>query len=139
MAKEKNLDCFMNDPIEYFDASITKMHTIPRRELESLQREAMRTRFAQHRSSIEMVKNLADRLGVDEVNEFDDLVPLLFAHTAFNESERPECGNRCQDAERNRYRDFLGAVNGGGQPGVARAHMRVHVFPGHNGIVDHDT
>ncbi|MEM7410930.1 MAG: hypothetical protein AAF430_11895 [Myxococcota bacterium] len=79
----RTLDTFMNDPIAYFDASITKMHMIPRDGLESLQREAMRTRVAQHRASIEMVKNLADRLGIDEVQEFDDVVPLLFAHTAF--------------------------------------------------------
>lgn len=83
MAREKNLDCFMSDPIEYFDASITRMHMLPQKELEPLQREAMRTRVAQHRASIEMVKNLADRLGIDEVNEFEDVVPLLFAHTAF--------------------------------------------------------
>jgi len=28
----KTLDLFMRDPIEYFDHSITKMHTIPRAE-----------------------------------------------------------------------------------------------------------
>ncbi len=83
MASVKDLQLFMTDPIEYFDSSITKMHTIPRDELDSLQREAMRTRVAEHRSSIEMVKNLAERLGIDEVKEFDDVVPLLFAHTAF--------------------------------------------------------
>ncbi|MDP6977958.1 MAG: hypothetical protein QF570_05055 [Myxococcota bacterium] len=83
MAREKNLDCFMNDPIEYFDASITKMHTIPREELEALQREGMRKRFAYHRETIQMVKNLADRLDIKKVREFDDIAPLLFAHTAF--------------------------------------------------------
>jgi acyl-CoA synthetase (AMP-forming)/AMP-acid ligase II len=43
----------------------------------------MRRRFAQHRESIVMLRNLADRLGVKEVREFDDVVPLFFAHTAF--------------------------------------------------------
>ena len=33
---EKTLDTFMNDPIEYFDSSITKMHMIARAELEEL-------------------------------------------------------------------------------------------------------
>lgn len=80
---DKSLDLFMNDPIAYFDSSITKMHTIPRPELEALQRDAMRTRFVDHRANIEMVRNLADRLGIDEVKDFDDLVPMFFAHTAF--------------------------------------------------------
>jgi hypothetical protein len=80
---EKNLDCFMNDPIAYFDGSITKMHTIPQPELEELQREAMRQRFREHRESIEMVRNLADRLSIEEVKDFHDMAPLFFAHTAF--------------------------------------------------------
>ncbi len=78
-----SIDTFMNDPIKFFDRSITKMHQIPRDELELLQREAMARRFADHRANIEMVRNLADRLGIKEVREFDDIVPLFFAHTAF--------------------------------------------------------
>jgi len=83
MSAEKTLDCFMNDPMVYFDHSITQMHEIPRAELEALQRQAMSIRFQQHRESIEMVRNLADRLEIKEVNAFDDVVPLFFAHTAF--------------------------------------------------------
>src|SRR6201988_5184622 len=79
----RDVDTFMNDPIAFFDRSITKMHQIPRDELELLQREAMARRFAAHRESIEMVRNLADRLGIKQVREFDDIVPLFFAHTAF--------------------------------------------------------
>jgi len=80
---QKTLDLFMNDPMEYFDHSITKMHTIPRAELEPLQLESMKRRFADHRQSIEMLRNLADRLEIKELSEFDDVVPLFFAHTAF--------------------------------------------------------
>jgi len=73
----------MNDPIGFFGQSITRMHSIPRDELEALQREAMRLRFADHYARIEILRNLADRLGIKEVREFDDLVPLLFPHTTF--------------------------------------------------------
>lgn len=83
MTAEKTLDLFMNDPIEYFDASITKMHTISRDEIEALQRQGMKKRFAAHRESIEIVRNLADRLDIKDVDEFNDVTPLLFAHTAF--------------------------------------------------------
>ncbi len=81
--EDKTLEMFMNDPIAYFDSSITKMHQIPRDELEQLQRQAMSRRFVEHRESIEILRNLADRLEIKEVNEFDDIVPLFFAHTAF--------------------------------------------------------
>src|SRR4029453_11376260 len=84
---------FMNDPIGFFDRSITKMHQIPRDELEMLQREAMARRFAEHRESISMVRKLADRLGVKEVREFADILPLFFAHPAFKSYPRWLPGN----------------------------------------------
>jgi acyl-protein synthetase LuxE len=74
---------FMDDPIDFFDESLTKMHSIPRDELENLQRQAMAIRFQQHRNGIEIVRKLADRLGITELNEFNDVVPLMFSHTAF--------------------------------------------------------
>jgi hypothetical protein len=74
---------FMDDPIGFFGESLTKMHSIPRDELEELQRQAMVIRFQQHRERIEIVRKLADRLGIAGVTEFNDVVPLLFSHTAF--------------------------------------------------------
>lgn len=73
----------MNDPIAFFNGSITQMHMYPRKELEELQRVAMSLRFKEHYESIEMLRNLADRLGITQLNEFNDVVPLFFAHTAF--------------------------------------------------------
>src|SRR5579875_1914798 len=74
---------FMDDPINFFGQSYTQMHSIGRTELESLQRRAMGIRFQQHYRSIEMLRKLADRLGITTVVEFNDVVPLLFSHTAF--------------------------------------------------------
>jgi hypothetical protein len=74
---------FMDDPIDFFGRSFTRMHTIPRAGLEELQRQAMGIRFQQHRRSVEMLRKLADRLGISELKEFNDVVPLFFAHTAF--------------------------------------------------------
>jgi hypothetical protein len=64
-------------PVLYPDAQ----HS--RTELEELQRQAMGIRFQQHRESIEILRKLADRLGITALNEFNDVVPLLFSHTAF--------------------------------------------------------
>lgn len=74
---------FMDDPITFFGQSYTQMHSIGRAELEELQRQAMKVRFEQHYSSIEMLRKVADRLGITELNAFNDVVPLLFSHTAF--------------------------------------------------------
>ena len=79
----KTVETFMNDPIGFFDESVTEMHSIPREDLESLQRDAMILRFADHRENIEILRKLADRLGISRVSELDDVVPLLFSHTAF--------------------------------------------------------
>ena len=59
----KSVTEFMDDPINFFGQSYTQMHTIPRAELEELQRQAMGIRFQQHHQSIEMLRKLADRLG----------------------------------------------------------------------------
>jgi hypothetical protein len=73
----------MTDPISFFDQSITRMHNIDREQLQALQRCAMSIRFKEHYQSIDMLRKLADRLGIAEVEHFNDLVPLFFAHTAF--------------------------------------------------------
>src|SRR5215472_17547682 len=77
------LRTFMDRPLTFFEESLTKMHSIGRDELEELQRRAMIERFAEHREQIEMVRKLADRLGITSLDKFDDVVPLMFSHTAY--------------------------------------------------------
>src|SRR6478672_9384448 len=79
----RTVEQFMDDPIAFFGESLTQMHSIARDELEELHRQAMGIRFQQHVQSIEMVGKLAGRLGVTELREFNDVVPLMFSHTAF--------------------------------------------------------
>ncbi|MGB8210269.1 MAG: hypothetical protein WCF69_22215, partial [Mycobacterium sp.] len=65
---------FMDDPISFFGQSYTQIHSVDRGELEALQRQAMGIRFQQHRVSIEMLRKLADRLGITALNDFNDVV-----------------------------------------------------------------
>lgn len=83
MAKDQQVEKFMTDPLGFFEGSITKMHSIEPDTLETLQLAAMKLRVADHIENIEMVSNLAKRIGVTEVNDYNDVVPLFFAHTAF--------------------------------------------------------
>ena len=78
-----NARLLMSDPMTLFDHSITRMHSIPQEELEALQLEAMALRFREHYDSIDVLHKLADRQGISEVKDFNDIVPLMFAHTAF--------------------------------------------------------
>jgi hypothetical protein len=59
------------------------MHSLPRPQLEELQREALGLRFAQQREAIPMVAKLADRQGITTVDDLDAVVPLLFEHTMY--------------------------------------------------------
>ncbi|MDT5200782.1 MAG: hypothetical protein QOH34_2304 [Mycobacterium sp.] len=79
----QSVTAFMDDPISFFGQSYTQMHSIGRDELEALQRRAMSIRFQQHYQSIEMLHKLADRLGITALDNFNDVVPLFFSHTAF--------------------------------------------------------
>jgi hypothetical protein len=78
----RTVERFMDDPIAFFGESLTQTHSIARNELEELQRQAMAIRFQQHVQSVEMVRKLAHRLGITEVNEFNDVVPLMFSPTS---------------------------------------------------------
>ena len=73
----------MHDPTEWFGRSLTKMHSIERKELDDMLREAMAIRFADHKESIEAVGKAAKRTGVTELRDFDDVVPLMFSHAAY--------------------------------------------------------
>jgi len=52
-------------------------------DLPALQLAAARERFAQLRPAIRVLDQRADDTGVSEITKLDDLVPVLFAHTAY--------------------------------------------------------
>ena len=80
----QTVEQFMDDPITFFGESLTQMHSIPRDELEELQRQAMAIRFqparAEHRDGAQAGRPTRHHANV---NEFNDVVPLIFSHTAF--------------------------------------------------------
>lgn len=51
--------------------------------LESLWLQAANERLTEQRQRIPVLGKLADDLGIDAINSFDDLVPLLFAHSTY--------------------------------------------------------
>lgn len=83
MSTEEKALQFANDPTEFFNHSINEMGSIPRDEMEALQLAALQARFAELRDNVPMLKKLADEQGVTEINELNDVVPLLFEHTVY--------------------------------------------------------
>ena len=55
----------------------------PKGAIETRQLQAARTLFAERREQIPVLRRRADEAGVAEIRTFDDLVPLLFAHTVY--------------------------------------------------------
>ena len=80
----RTVEQFMDDPIAFFGESLTQMHSIPRDELEELQRQAMAhpLRPASRRAS-RWCASWPTGSASRSCNEFNDVVPLLFSHTAF--------------------------------------------------------
>ncbi len=52
-------------------------------DLQELQLEAARERYAQLRPQVRLLDQRAADMGVDSIEKLTDLVPLLFAHTAY--------------------------------------------------------
>jgi hypothetical protein len=73
----------IEDPLTFFDMSLTKMQSVPRDLLAELQSAALSMRFEQQRDRIPMLSKLADRQGIARVSEVDDVLPLLFEHTIY--------------------------------------------------------
>jgi hypothetical protein len=58
-------------------------HAIPSAELLPVQIEAANERLASHARSVQLVRNRVEETGIRQIREPSDLVPLLFAHTAY--------------------------------------------------------
>lgn len=52
-------------------------------EWEAVQVQAMNERFQARKEAIKLLKHRAAEAGIDEIRSFDDMVPLLFPHTAY--------------------------------------------------------
>ncbi|MHB8691535.1 MAG: hypothetical protein ACYDHH_09845 [Solirubrobacteraceae bacterium] len=73
----------VEDPIEYFAGSFTRMEQVAPGQLAQLQLEALQLRFVALRDAIPMLKKLADRQRVETIGAVQDVVPLLFDHAIY--------------------------------------------------------
>jgi hypothetical protein len=60
-----------------------RAYDLPPREVEARQLQAAQELFEQRRRQIPLVARRAEEAGIESIRSFDDLVPLLFAHTVY--------------------------------------------------------
>lgn len=58
-------------------------YDIPHEELREAQAEAVNERFQDRKDKIKLLKHRANETGLNEVRSLEDVVPLLFPHTAY--------------------------------------------------------
>lgn len=58
-------------------------YDIPNEEIRDLQIEAMNERFQERKDQIKLLAHRAKQAGITEVRSYEDMVPLLFPHTAY--------------------------------------------------------
>src|ERR1700733_893049 len=81
---ERQAEGWMNDPYEHFGHHNTRIHSLPREEVESAQLTAMNLRLEERRGQIKMLEKLADSQGIRRINSLDDMAPLLMPHDVDN-------------------------------------------------------
>ena len=57
--------------------------TVPYSDLQDAQVEAMNERFQERRDQIKLLRHRANEGGIDKIASREDMVPLLFPHTAY--------------------------------------------------------
>jgi hypothetical protein len=74
---------FVTSPAQFFRNSWHAMHHFDPEQLATLQLEATRMRFAEHRATIPVLTTMAEELGVRDIEKIHDVVPLLFQHSVY--------------------------------------------------------
>ena len=80
---ERQAEGWMNDPYEHFGYHNTRIHSLPREEVEAVQLAAMNLRLEERRGQIKMLEKLADAQGIRQIDSLDDMAPLLMPHDVY--------------------------------------------------------
>jgi hypothetical protein len=74
---------FMNDPAGYFDNRAEVAFALSQAEVESLQLQALRARFAHCIETVPMLQRIVDEQTFKGVDTISSIVPILFPHTVY--------------------------------------------------------
>ena len=73
----------LEDPTSFHDAPYDEAFRLSREQIDRLQLEGSRKRFAQLRPGLSVLDKLAAEQNIARIDTIDDLAPLLFPHTVY--------------------------------------------------------
>lgn len=82
-AIEREAEGWMSDPYAHFGYHNTRIHSLPRDEVEAVQLAAMNMRLAERRGQIKVLEKLADSQEIKQLGALDDMAPLLMPHDIY--------------------------------------------------------
>ncbi|MBW8754973.1 MAG: hypothetical protein JF595_12635 [Sphingomonadales bacterium] len=80
---ERQALAWMDDPLQTFGLSHSRVHSVPREEAEAVQLAALNLRLEQRRAQIVMLGKLAEAQGITCFAALEDAAPLLFTHDVY--------------------------------------------------------
>ena len=80
---DEKIRLLLNEPAALAAYSHQRWNNLPRAEIDAIQLAGLKQRFAALRDRIPTLKKLADGEGLNHVDTFEDIVPLLFEHTVY--------------------------------------------------------
>lgn len=78
-----DVDLFLKDPLAYFGNSIDNMMGLTSEEIDELQLSGLKRRFSEFRGRLPMLDKLADSQGINEIENINDVIPLLFDNAIY--------------------------------------------------------
>lgn len=82
-ALEREAERWMNDPYVHFGHRNTRIHSLPRDEVEAVQLAAMNLRLQERRDQVQMLAKLADGQGIKAIGSLEEMAPLLMPHDIY--------------------------------------------------------
>ena len=80
---DREAEAWMHDPYDHFGYHNTRIHTLPREEVEAVQLAAMNLRLGERRGQIKVLEKLADGQGITSLASLDAMAPLLLPHDIY--------------------------------------------------------
>ncbi len=78
-----SVNAIADNPELLLKLSNDELYAIDWNDIQEIQLRGIRRRFAEMRERISMLGNLAEDLGINEINKVEDITPLCFPHTVY--------------------------------------------------------
>lgn len=78
-----HIDLNPKDPASWTEHAFDELLSLDHADVEKVQLEALKQRFAKLRDKVQVLKVLADKQGVEAISELNDVLPAMFDHRVY--------------------------------------------------------